>query len=49
MRATKEVLKGKGKRGQKHKENTLEAEELDLEPGLACVAKEAIKGKGKRG
>ncbi len=48
-RAASEVTKGKGKRGQKRKGTTLEAEEVDPEPGLAHATKEAIKGRGKRG
>jgi hypothetical protein len=56
-RAAKEVIKGKGKRGRKHKRATLEADEPETEPEaepgaepeVAYAAKEAINGKGKRG
>jgi hypothetical protein len=46
-RATKEVIKGKGKRGRKHKSAALEADELELE--VAYTAKEVTNGRGKRG
>jgi hypothetical protein len=47
----KEVIKGKGKRDQKHKSAALEADEpeTELEPEMAYAAKEVIKGRGKRG
>jgi hypothetical protein len=52
-RATKEIIKGKGKRGRKRKSTALEAGELELkvEPGpeLTRSAKEVIKSKGKSG
>lgn len=50
-RATKEVIKGKGKRSRKRKSATLEADELEteLEPEVAYTAKEVINGRGKRG
>ena len=48
VKISKEVIKGKGKRGRKRKETALEAEELGPEAGLAHSAKEAIKGKRKR-
>jgi hypothetical protein len=55
-RAAKEVIKNKGKRGQKRKSATLEAEEPEteadepeLELEVARAAKEVIKGRGKRG
>jgi len=50
-RTAKEVIKGKGKRGQKRKRAALEAEEpeTEAEPEVARAAKEAINGRGKRG
>ncbi|KAH8595332.1 hypothetical protein B0O99DRAFT_709577 [Bisporella sp. PMI_857] len=45
-RAAKEVTKGKGKRGRKHKSAVLEAE---AESKVAHAAKEVITGKRKRG
>jgi hypothetical protein len=53
-RATKEVIKGKGKRGRKRKSAALEpdepeAAETDAEPEVARAAKEVINGRGKRG
>ena len=50
-RATKEVIKGKGKRGRKRESATLEADELETEPEpkVARAAKEVINGRGKRG
>ena len=50
-RAAKEVIKGKGKRGQKRKSTTLEADKLETEPEpeVARAAKEVINGRGKRG
>jgi hypothetical protein len=55
--ATKEVIKGKAKRGRKRKSATLEAgepeSELELdpepEPEVARAAKEVINSRGKRG
>jgi hypothetical protein len=49
--AAKEVIKGKGKRGRKHKSTTLEADKLEIEPEpkVARVAKEIINSRGKRG
>jgi hypothetical protein len=54
--AAKEVIKGKGKRGQKCKSAVLEVEEpeteadkLEPEPEVAHTVKEVIKGRGKRG
>jgi len=56
-RATKDVIKGKGKRGRKRKSATLEANKPKIEPKLepklelkvAYITKYAINGKGKRG
>jgi hypothetical protein len=57
-RAAKEVIKGKGKRGQKRKSAVLEADEPETEaykpetepePEVARATKEAINGRGKRG
>jgi hypothetical protein len=55
-RAAKEVINGKGRRGQKRKSAALEADgpegdEPEPEPELEVVraTKEGIKGKGKRG
>ncbi|KAH6666720.1 hypothetical protein B0J14DRAFT_705200 [Halenospora varia] len=55
-RAAKEVIKGKGKRGRKHKSAALEADEpeadkpeTEAEPEVAHTAKEVINGRGKRG
>ena len=59
-RATKEVIKGKGKRGWKRKSAALKADEpkldepkpkLEPKPELEVVRamKEVIKGRGKRG
>ena len=53
-RAAKEVIKGKGKCGQKRKSAALEADEPETEPEeaepeVARAAKEAINGRGKRG
>ena len=50
-RAVKEVIKGKGKRGQKCKSSVLEADEpeTEAEPEVARAAKEVINGRGKRG
>ena len=42
VRAAKEVIKGKRKRGRKRKSN-------EPEPEIARAAKEAIKGRGKGG
>ena len=54
-RIEKDVIKGKGKRGQKHKSVALETGEpnkpdAEAEPGpkVARTAKEVIKGHGKR-
>ena len=44
VRAAKDVIKGKGKRGRKRKSAALEAE-AEVVP----AAKEAINGRGKRG
>jgi hypothetical protein len=54
-RATKEVIKGKGKRSRKRKSATLEVDKLEadktkpeeLEPEVARAAKEVVKGSGK--
>jgi hypothetical protein len=58
-RATKDVIKGKGKRSRKRKSATLEANkpklepelkpELNSEPEVARATKKVINGKGKRG
>jgi hypothetical protein len=52
-RATKEVIKGKGKRGRKRKSAAVEADEpdseLDSEPEVVRAAEEVINGRGKRG
>ena len=50
-RAVKEVIKGKGKRGQKRESAILEADEpeTELEPKVARAVKEVINGRGKRG
>jgi hypothetical protein len=59
-RATKEVIKGKGKRGRKRKSTAVEADEPepdepepnsepDSEPEVACAGEEVINGRGKRG
>ena len=51
--AAKEVIKGRGKRGQERKSAALEAEEPEPEPEpepeVVCAAKEAINDRGKRG
>ena len=52
--AAKEVIKGKGKHGRKHKSAVLEADEPETEPEeaepeVARAAKEAINGRGKHG
>jgi hypothetical protein len=48
--AAKDIIKGKGKRGQKHKSTTLEADKLETEaePEVAYTIKEVINGRGKR-
>jgi hypothetical protein len=48
-RAAKEVIKGKGKQGEKRKSATLETDKPESEPEMACAAKEVIKGKEERG
>jgi hypothetical protein len=54
-RAAKEIIKGKGKRGQKRRSTAQDAGELELEPELgpepelARSAKEVIKSNGKSG
>jgi hypothetical protein len=47
--ATKEVIKGKGKRGRKRKSVTLEVDELETEVDLevAYTIKEVINGYGE--
>jgi hypothetical protein len=49
-RATKEIIKGKGKHGRKRKSAALEAYELEIEakPEVACAAKEAINNSRNR-
>ena len=47
VRAAKEVMKGKGKRGRKRMSAALEADEP--EPEVARAAKEVVKGSGKGG
>jgi hypothetical protein len=57
-RATKEVIKGKGKRGRKRKSTVIEADnpeldaeldsEPDSEPEVARTTEEVINGRGKR-
>jgi hypothetical protein len=48
--AAKEVIKGKGKRGRKHKSAMLEADEPELdEPEVARAVEEVINGRGKHG
>lgn len=45
-RAAKDITKGKGKRGRKHK--SLEADVQEQEPEAAHATKEVKNGKGKR-
>jgi hypothetical protein len=47
LSAAEEVIKGKGKRGQKRKSAALETGEPEPEPEVARAAKEVINGRGK--
>jgi hypothetical protein len=42
-----DVIKGKGKRGRKHKSAALGPDEPEQKPEVARAAKEVIKGRGK--